>query len=330
VLSHELPSRSSNARVATWRRLKAIGAVPLRSSLYLLPNTDACAADFEWMRAQIGALRGTSVVFMADTADPADTNRLIDTFRQISTVEYRRLSRDIERLRASLGRATRAGSRPDGRQRQALRRLLERREGVERRDFFRAEGREAVLAAIDGLEALGSGAAPELGAAAPAMKDFQGRTWLTRPRPGVDRMASAWLIRRFIDPGATFGFVPQPVPGGVTFDMPEGDFTHRGSLCTFEVLADHFHVSDPAVRRLAQLVHALDLKDGRYDVPEAMAVERLINGLRATPGADSTLLEQGIALFEVLAASLRGAAVNATRPRATRQAASRATSRRVK
>jgi hypothetical protein len=318
VLSHQLPARSSNARVATWRRLKDIGALPLRSSVYLLPNTDACAADFEWVRAQVGTLRGTAMVFVADTANPADTDRLIDMFRRISTQEYRRLSRDVERLRAAFARGTRGGSRPDGRQRRALRRLQERRE----------EGRESLLAAIDRLDARTLGSAPTPDGAAPATKDFQARTWVTRPRPGVDRMASAWLIRRFIDPHATFGFVQQPVPGDISFDMPDGDFTHQGSMCTFEVLVEHFQIRQPAVRRLAELVHALDLKDGRFELPEAAAVERLINGLRAQPGPDSTLLEHGIALFDALAASLGGAVANTPRPRAARRATARTTTRR--
>jgi hypothetical protein len=328
VLSHQLPARPSNARVATWRRLKDIGALPLRSSGYVLPNTDACAADFGWLRAQIGTLRGTAMVFVADTADPADTDRLISMFRRISSVEYRRLSRDVERLRATLARGARGGSRPDGQQRRALRRLHERREAVERRDFFRADGREAVLAAIGRLEARAAGPGAEPGVTGPLRQDYQDRTWVTRPRPGVDRMASAWLIRRFIDLRATFGFVQEPIPDAVSFDMPDGDFTHRDSMCTFEVLAEHFHVTAPAVRRLAQLVHALDLKDGRYNVPEAVAVERLINGLRAQPGADSTLLEHGIALFDALAASLGGATVDTFRPGAARRSASRTTSRR--
>lgn len=326
VLSHQLPGRSSNARVGTWRRLKDIGALPLRNSVYVLPNIDVCAADFEWVRGHVEALRGTATVFVADTAHPADTDRLIDMFRRVSNREYRRLSRDVERHRAALARASRGGSRPDGRQRQALRRLQERREQIERRDFFRAEGRDSALAAIDRLDAGALSPAPDADPSPPATKDFQGRTWVTRPRPGVDRMASAWLIRHFIDSRATFGFAQQPVAGDVSFDMPDGDFTHQGSMCTFEVLVERFQIRQPAVRRLAELVHALDLKDDRFAVPEASAVERLINGLRAQPGPDSLLLEHGIALFDALAASLGGTAH--ARPRPARQAVSHLTSRR--
>lgn len=304
-----------------------MGAIQLRSSVYLLPNIDACAADFEWVRGQIATLRGRAVVFVADTSDPADTVRLVEVFRRVSAGEYRRLTRDVERLRVSLARQTRGGRRPDGRQRQAVRRLHARREDIARRDFFRAEGRDALEAAIGGLEVHASGAPAESQPEASTLAEYQGRTWVTRPRPGVDRMASAWLIRRFIDPRATFGFAPQPA-GAITFDMPDGDFTHRGSLCTFEVLVEHFQIRHSVVRRMAQLVHTLDLKDEQFDVPEAAAVERLITALRMQPAPDAPLLEQGIALFDALAASL-GSSVTDTTPRQSPAvAASRTTSRR--
>lgn len=328
VLTHELPPRSSNARVLTWRRLKGIGAIPLRSSVYLLPNTDPCAADFDWVRAQIGTLRGKAIVFVADTSDPADTSRLVDAFRRVSAGEYRRLARDVERLRSSLVRRTRGGARPNGRQQRALRRLHERQEEAERRDFFQADGRDRLVAALGGLDAHASGAPVESPRPGAAFAEFQNRTWITRPRPGVDRMASAWLIRRFIDRRATFGFASQPTEGGITFDMPDGDFTHRGSLCTFEVLADHFRIEHPVVRRLSQLVHALDIKDDQFDVPEAVAVDRLITALRMQPAADAPLLEQGIALFDALAASLGSPVTDTARRHSGTAAPSRTTSRR--
>ena len=150
-----------------------MGAIPLRSSVYLLPNTDACAADFDWVRAQIGTLRGAALVFVADTADLADTKRLIQRFRSISSGEYRRLARDVERMGGSLERAARRGSRPDGRQRRALRRLHDRREDVERRDFFGADGRDALLVALDRLDARASGNGGAPRATDRAAQEFQ-------------------------------------------------------------------------------------------------------------------------------------------------------------
>jgi hypothetical protein len=134
-------------------------------------------------------------------------------------------------------------------------------------------------------------------------KAFLNRRWVTRPRPGVDRMASAWLIRRFIDPKAAFGFVDRPTGSEIPFDMYTGDFSHQGERCTFEVLVRAFDIADATVGRLAQIVHDLDMKENRYDMPEAPAVSRMVDGLRQLHADDATLLEQGMAMFEALARS---------------------------
>jgi len=139
---------------------------------------------------------------------------------------------------------------------------------------------------------------------------YQHRTWVTRPRPGVDRFSSAWLITRFIDPGAQFAFAagPDKVPDAVPFDMYQsGGFRHEGDRCTFEVLRDRFAVTDTAVQRIAEIVHDLDLKDDRYQSPDAPTIGKLVEGLRASHPDDVQLLAQGIALFEALYQSFQNA-----------------------
>jgi hypothetical protein len=132
---------------------------------------------------------------------------------------------------------------------------------------------------------------------------FRNRRWVTRPRPGVDRMASAWLIRRFIDPKATFGFVERPAESDVPFDMYTGEFSHQGTSCTFETLAQRFNLADPAVARIGEVVHDLDMKETRYAPPEAPAVGRLIDGLQELHADDDALLQHGMGIFEALARS---------------------------
>lgn len=134
-------------------------------------------------------------------------------------------------------------------------------------------------------------------------REYQHRTWITRPRPGVDRFSSAWLIRRFIDPAARFGFAtaPEKVPGAIPFDMYQsGGFRHEGDRCTFEVLQEAFAIKDAAVGRIAEIVHDLDLKDDRFQSPDGPTIGRLVEGLRASIPDDAQLLAQGIALFEAL------------------------------
>ena len=136
-----------------------------------------------------------------------------------------------------------------------------------------------------------------------AVKDFKKKVWVTRPRPGVDRMASAWLIRRSIDPNASFVFRTKPRGSEIPFDMYTGDFGHHGERCTFETLAARFSLRDPAVAAIGQIVHDLDMKEARYNRPEAPAVGRLVDGLRQMHKDDGVLLEHGIAMFEALARS---------------------------
>jgi hypothetical protein len=140
-------------------------------------------------------------------------------------------------------------------------------------------------------------------------RDFAGRQWVTRPRPGVDRFASAWFIRRFIDADAKFVFAlaPAKFPDAVPFDMYQpGVFRHHGDKCTFEVLQDRFGVEDQAVRKIGEIVHDLDLKDGRFKSPHAPTVGLLVEGFRASIAENDRLLDQGVAMFEALYQSLQG------------------------
>lgn len=136
-----------------------------------------------------------------------------------------------------------------------------------------------------------------------AVKNYKNKVWVTRPRPGVDRMASAWLIRRSVDAKAAFAFRAKPRGSEIPFDMYTGDFGHHTDLCTFETIAARFTVRDPAVTEIGQIVHDLDLKEARYNRPEAPAVGRLVEGLRQMYTDDPALLEHGIEMFEALARS---------------------------
>jgi hypothetical protein len=324
LLAHQLPTRPSNARVKTWRRLQEIGAVPTRNSVYVLPNTDQCREDFEWLRSEIVAFGGEATVFAAEPVDREESNRLIDRFRKIRADDYRRLKRDSEKLLASLrGKRTAPAARRSS-LRRAIRNLREQLSKVDQIDFFRAPGRDEVTAALASLDRVAQPAAPAAPAGVPAERlsiaDFQHRRWVTRPRPGVDRMASAWLIRRHIDPDATFAFVERAGDADIPFDMYEGEFSHHGALCTFETLARRFGIDDSAVLRLAQIVHDLDMKDARFGLPETSAIGYLVDGLRQLHSDDRVLLEQGMAMYEALARSFAtaGAASGSGRPRRAR------------
>jgi hypothetical protein len=324
LLGHQLPTRSSNARVKTWRRLQQIGAVPARNSVYVLPNTEQCREDFEWLRSEIVALGGEATVFAADAISAGGAEDIVTVFQRTRELEFRRLKRDIDRLLPpGTGQRPRSGSkgRMNGRTARVLR---ERLVALERIDFFPTALRAETAASLVALEeAMQTPAPPPSEPGAPLSPTaFHHRRWVTRPRPGVDRMATAWLIRRFVDKDATFAFVEAPSDPDVPFDMYTGEFSHHGELCTFEVMVDRFRVQNTAVAKVAPIVHILDMKDTKYDAPEAVAVGRMVEGLRALHADDATLLEHGIVMFDALAHSFESDLGPVRRVKATQASAS--------
>ena len=332
LLGHQLPTRSSNARVKTWRRLQQIGAVPTRNSVYVLPNTEQCREDFEWIRSEVVALGGEATVFAADAISEGGAEDIVAVFQRTREQEYRRLKGDIDRLlpagkaKGKRQQLTAKGPRAS----RTLRALRDRFNAIERLDFFSATARDETAASLAALEhaVLGRRRAPETAEPSLNPASFRGRRWVTRRRPGVDRMASAWLIRRYVDPRAAFGFVDQPSSTEVAFDMYTGEFSHHGDSCTFEVLADRFGLRSPAVTKVGHIVHDLDMKDTKYGAPEAPAVGRMVEGLRALHAEDATLLEQGIGIFDALARSFESDDAPVGRPGTTQPVKRRPNRRR--
>jgi len=304
LLAHQLPTRLSNARVKTWRRLQQLGAVPSRNSVYVLPNTEQSREDFEWLRREIVALGGEATVFTADAISQGGVEDIVTVFQANRSRDYRVLQKEIHRLLGTVRGKRGAAERRQATAR-AVRAMRDRFDALERIDFFGAVARDETATALAELERKVAGPEPSRATASSGSRktQFQGRRWVTRRRPGVDRMASAWLIRHFIDPKAVFAFVDKPVESDVPFDMYAGGFGHRGGLCTFEVLCEEFGIATAPVTRIAQIVHDLDLKENTYGAPEAAVIGRLIDGLRAVHADDAALLEQGIGMFDALARS---------------------------
>ncbi len=322
---HQLPAGDSNLRVRSWRRLQQIGALVVKQAVYLLPDSPAAREDFEWLKTEIEAAGGQASVFAADAVDAWSNDALVEEFRRTRQEAYAALAGEAEQI---LRRMARRSRKPAGPSRRALQQLRERLAAVERIDFFGSAGRDRVIALVRDIEARAGGKQPGAGAAGPAgpAGPYRGRTWVTRPRPGVDRMASAWLIRRFIDGEARFDFAADrhAAPAdAVPFDMFGVEFTHRGDLCTFEMLCDTFRLSDPALAAVAAIVHDLDLKDNRFGAPQASTVELIIEGLRLAHAEDGALLAAGMTLFDALYRALE----QTTRTRGPRPVAKRARGR---
>jgi hypothetical protein len=300
VLAYQLPARPPHLRVRIWRRLQQVGAAVLRNSIYVLPHTPEAREDLEWVRSEIVANRGQASLLDARAVDGYTDADLVAQLRSDRDAEYQAFIKEAARARTA-ARSASAAVRPATRR--TLRKLKDQLGAISRRDYFEAPSRRAAEALVGEIEReLGHQTTP-LGDAPPLRpRDFKGRTWLTRPRPGIDRMASAWFIRRFIDTGARFAFASSVTARDrrVPFDMPDVEFGHHGARCTLEVLAHRFGIADSAVRQIAEIVHDLDLKENRFGHLEGVAMGRIVEGLRAAGASDAELLDRGGIVIEAL------------------------------
>ena len=298
ILAHQLPSTPSNLRVKTWRRLQDLGAIAVKQSVYVLPDSPESREDFEWLRVEIEGSGGEAVVFAAHHLTADAETALVEEFRRSRQGAYTELAAELQRVRPTAERRRGQSQLRD------ISRYRQRFQAIERIDFFGSAGRDRVASLLAALESKRTGSPQRPSTAGDRdAAQYQGRLWVTRPRPGVDRMSSAWLISRFIDPTASFAFVTdaKTAPAdAVPFDMYGIGFGHEGDRCTFETLMLRFDINDRAVARLSEVVHDLDLKDGKYAAPEAATLGAAIDGLQMSCADDHLLLDQGMVLFEAL------------------------------
>ena len=318
---HQLPSQPSNLRVRTWRRLQQLGAIAVKQAIYVLPDSPGAREDFQWLKTEIEAAAGQASVFAADSVDAWSDDSIIGEFRQSRQRAYRELAAEVERVRRGAG--SRRKTTPPPAPPRVVEGFRERLAAIDRVDFFGSSGRDRVVGLIEQLSSHAQapgGAARQPGHG--VRKAPRGALWVTRPRPGVDRMASAWLIRRFIDPEARFGFVADQTAaagGAIPFDMFGVELSHQGGHCTFETLCERFDVRDRPTSRLGEIVHDLDLKDSRFEPAEAHAVGLLVDGLQLGTDADDELLDRGMMLFDALHRALEhGLRSQSTSARSTR------------
>ena len=304
LLLYLLPSERGRARVQAWRRLRRIGAVSLRNSAYALPHSPEAREDFEWIRNELVEAGGQAMVLIARAPDRATLDDVTNAFRVARAADFTGIADEARALlkRAGVRRAT-----PRRAFTQRIRRLRERYDETVRLDFFNVEQRDEASALLDRLDQRARRPPVPAGTVTTVLDRtrYQKRTWLTRSRPGVDRMSSAWLIRRFIDPKARFVFDdPKRAPEAIPFDTFEAEFGHHGTHCTFETLCERFGIRDPAVQRVGRIVHDLDLKESTYGEPEGLTLGRLVEGLRQTHADDEGLLRAGTDMFEALYQSM--------------------------
>jgi hypothetical protein len=296
LMTFTLPAKRASQRVEIWRKLQRFGAVPLGNSGYLLPNNPATREHFEWLATAVRKYAGEASVVRVQSIDNLSTSQLIARFAEARAREYQELIGELQSF-SSIPRQRRAAGRL-GRLRARFLELVEV-------DFFRSPLQKRVEKLLTLAE---SSPTPERTAFKVSAKEYKSRVWVTRPRPGIGRAASAWLIRRFIDKKARFTFAPQElVPAdAVPFDMFHGGFGHRGEDCTFEMLEKCFQVRDRRVGVIGQMIHDADLCDEKFGRKEGFGVDAVLNGWARQGMADRELLERGMQLVEALYEGVSG------------------------
>jgi hypothetical protein len=300
VLIHQLPPDPPYLRAKIANRLTRIGALALKNAVYVLPRLDPCLEDLQWIAQEATANGGMAFIAEADWIAGVTDKELRERFSEARTADYRGLAAEVnEEL------ATRRGGTAK------LAQLRQRLVEIAAIDWFTAPGRqeaERLLARLEGESGRPAAAGSSFQA---TVAELRGLTWVTRPDVYVDRIATAWLVRRFVDPGARFRFSAKPVgrrrAGEITFDLADGDLTHEGGRCTYQVLLDRLGLTDGALRTIGEIVADIDLKETRYGHPETAGIERLLNGVVARHARDLDRLERGGELFDALHAALSGA-----------------------
>jgi hypothetical protein len=283
-----LATKQSASRMRVWRALRSLGAATLRDGVYLLPEAAEHATALEQIAGDVKHVEGTADIYLLAARDESQRQFLLTLFDR--SEEYAQLLKAIKT--AEVGNA------------KALRTLRKEFSALSAIDFFPGEARRQTEETLAAVEAAATGEPSNVTGKIRrlASADFQGRTWATRKHLWVDRMASAWLIRRFIDPQATFLWLndPKKCPKkALGFDFDGATFTHVGGLVTFEVLAASFDLdTDPAITRIAAIVHFLDA--GGVPVAEAAGIEAVLAGARATAATDDELLTEASRLFDNL------------------------------
>ena len=299
LLIHQLPPKPSYLRVKVARHMQRIGAVAIKNTVYVLPATASALEDFQWAMREIRDSGGEANLFESRVIEGLSDGEVQQLFNTARDADYADILSEAKELQKAAARKKRDVEQLTG----SVQRLRKRANEIAALDFFGAPKGHAVAALLDDVAARLAGEPAPAGK--PSSETYRGRTWVTRTGVHVDRMASAWLIKRFIDRDATFKFVPTkqyaPENGELRFDMFDAEFTHQGDRCTFEVLLDRMRLDDDrALRAIAELVHDIDLKDAKFDRPETQGIAVLIAGIAMAHASDHERLARAGPVLEDL------------------------------
>jgi hypothetical protein len=297
LLLFSLPTNRNTERVAVWRRLKKMGAVQIKTSTYLLPDESAQYEQFQWLAQQIRDYGGDSTLVRAQEIEGLPREKIITIFNDARAKDYAELRKSLQSF---IGRRKKIDGEIAGAE---LERLTRQFREIREVDFFDSPRGHDIAMLLRRAE--GRGTARQL--AVLDAKHYQGKTWLTRPRPEIDRVGSAWLISKFIDRKPKFVLAPtaDALPGAIPFDMLDAEFSHHGNYCTFETLIRRFAISDKVVAKIGEMIHDADLDDAKFQRVEAVGIDRVLKGWAKEGLSDKEILRRGFECFDALYAFLQ-------------------------
>ena len=306
LLVHQLPPKPAYLRVKIWRRLQGLGAISVKNSVYVLPAGEQTLEDFQWLLREIEQGGGEGMICEANLVDGVGDQEVRGLFDAARDADYAGIAKELRDLAAGIEHDGSAPPEKKPEMKGQLIRLRRRYSEVSGIDFFSATGRMTVEGLLSDLEArlAGADAGAQTGnsTAKNPPDDLKGKIWVTRRGVHVDRIACAWLIRRFVDPEAPFKFVSvkdyDAQPGELRFDMFRAEFTHEGDRCSFEVLLDRIGLNDPALRSVAEIVHDIDLKDGKFGREQTAGIAHVIAGICMSHKDDLARIDRGSALLD--------------------------------
>lgn len=286
-----------------WRRLRRLGAIVPTGGINVLPAREECLEAFQWLAEEVQQAKGEALVMHVEQFEGLADADLIERFRRARAEDYAALEAQVDALEGRLSAELKPEER--SRLRERLERLRHQHADIARIDFFDAPEGGLVASRLGRIaQALAAGESAAASILPAAIEAYRDRCWVTRPRPHVDRLSCIWLIRRFINPTAVIRYANTPEADEVAFDMREGAFSHRGNLCTFETMVGAFGLPDPSLRLMGEIVHEIDLRDGRYVHPETAGIDAVLRGWLLARFSDQELEAHGVALFEGLYSAL--------------------------
>lgn len=305
LLIHQLPPRPNTFRVKIWRRLQQAGAVPVKQSVYAMPATPQAREDLSWILKEIMDGGGNGSIIEANFVEGLTDNQVVTMFQNARKADYEKLIQEISALMAPKPQGQEDAPTPVWGKPPHIGRLKTRLDEITAIDFFGSLERGTAEMLLKELEILSRQEKRGLKIGQKIRSEnLKNKIWVTRRDIFVDRMSCGWLIRKFIDDAAEFRFVSKsrytPGPQDIRFDMFEGEFTHEGDKCSFEVMAEQLGIQDRGVLVMAEIIHDIDLKENRYERPETEGIKALLTGITAAEADDGLRMQAGFELFNNL------------------------------